>query len=141
MAKEYLDKTGLTYLWSKIKERFATKASPAFTGTPTAPTPSTGASNTQIATTEFVADAIGNIVKTATDSGTTNYGGAIRLSNVPNDAIILAVAVTSGEVAGGANWYGIPFKYNNAVWYASIVDWQNLSLQTGKSLTTISWYI
>lgn len=60
MAKEYLDKTGLAYLWGKLKSHFAPLASPALTGTPTAPTAATGTSNTQIATTQFVADAINN---------------------------------------------------------------------------------
>lgn len=38
----------------------APKASPALTGTPTAPTAASGTANTQIATTEFVANALGN---------------------------------------------------------------------------------
>lgn len=37
----------------------ANLASPGFTGTPTAPTPSGGSNNTQIATTAFVQDAVG----------------------------------------------------------------------------------
>lgn len=49
----------LSTLWGKIKTKFALKAdlaSPAFTGTPTAPTASAGTSSTQIATTAFVQD-------------------------------------------------------------------------------------
>ncbi len=40
---------------------YAPKASPAFTGTPTAPTPSTSDSSTKIATTAYVQNAIANI--------------------------------------------------------------------------------
>ena len=41
-----------------IEANFAPKASPAFTGTPTAPTPSAGTNNTQLATTAFVKAAV-----------------------------------------------------------------------------------
>lgn len=58
MAKEYLDKAGLTYFWGKLKNIFAPKASPAFTGTPTAPTAASGTNTTQIATTAFVQAAV-----------------------------------------------------------------------------------
>lgn len=61
MAKEYLDKSGLTYLWGKIKSQFAPLASPVLTGTPTAPTVEAGTANTQIATTEFVNNAISGV--------------------------------------------------------------------------------
>lgn len=61
MAKEYLDKTGLTYLWSKLKSHFAPLASPSFTGTPTAPTASTGTNNSQIANTEFVNNVVNSV--------------------------------------------------------------------------------
>lgn len=41
---------------------FITAASPALTGTPTAPTPTSGADNNQIANTEFVNDAIADAI-------------------------------------------------------------------------------
>lgn len=41
---------------------FITAASPALTGTPTTPTPTSGADNNQIANTEFVNDAIANAI-------------------------------------------------------------------------------
>lgn len=44
---------------------YAPKASPAFTGIPTAPTAAAGTNNTQIATTEFVKTAIAALVGTA----------------------------------------------------------------------------
>ena len=53
-------------------------ASPAFTGTPTAPTASSGTSSTQVATTAFVQNAISASAKslTATDQGS----GVVALS-------------------------------------------------------------
>lgn len=96
MAKSYLDKDGLLYFLQKIRpdatpsmdgtastgttKRFALQdhvhptdttraplASPNFSGTPTAPTASTGTNTTQIATTAFVANAIGAVSSGVTD--------------------------------------------------------------------------
>lgn len=96
MAKSYLDKDGLLYFLQLIRanstpsmdgtastgtaKRFALQdhvhpsdtskapiASPEFTGTPTAPTAATGTSNTQIATTEFVANTVGAMTSGVSD--------------------------------------------------------------------------
>ena len=96
MAKSYLDKDGLLYFLQLIRanstpsmdgtastgtaKRFALQdhvhpsdtskapiASPEFTGTPTAPTATTGTSNTQIATTEFVANTVGAMTSGVSD--------------------------------------------------------------------------
>ncbi len=56
----------------------ATIASPSFTGTPTAPTPAAGTSNTQIATTAFVASVVGGSVTPDADASTK---GKIQLTN------------------------------------------------------------
>ena len=65
--KQYLDLEGLTQILQSVDQKKAdatdisSKAdsvSPVFTGTPTAPTASPGTKSTQIATTEFVNDAI-----------------------------------------------------------------------------------
>lgn len=96
MAKSYLDKDGLLYFLQLIRanstpsmdgtastgtaKRFALQdhvhpsdtskapiASPEFTGTPTAPTATTGTSNKQIATTEFVANTVGAMTSGVSD--------------------------------------------------------------------------
>lgn len=96
MAKSYLDKDGLLYFLQKIRpsatplmdgtastgtsKRFAAEdhvhpsdtskaplASPALTGTPTAPTAATGTTTTQIATTEFVANTVGAMTSGVSD--------------------------------------------------------------------------
>jgi len=53
-----LGNTGLSKLVELINQKFAPLASPALTGTPTAPTPTAGDDSTKIATTAFVQDAI-----------------------------------------------------------------------------------
>lgn len=75
----------ISSLWDKIKNTFATKDSPALTGTPTAPTAAAGTNTTQIATTAFVKTATTNLLAEAdamlykgTISGSTasaSYGG------------------------------------------------------------------
>lgn len=72
-------------LWGKIKDTFAPKASPAFTGTPTAPTATAGTNTTQIATTAFVktattdmlAEADAMIYKGTVAGGSTGSYGAL----------------------------------------------------------------
>lgn len=62
----YLDNTGLAYFWGKLQAILANKAntaSPALTGTPTAPTATAGTNNTQLATTAFVMEAIASAVE------------------------------------------------------------------------------
>jgi hypothetical protein len=68
-GEQVLQTTGLSYVWSKIRSIFAPLASPALTGTPTAPTATAGTTDTQIATTAFVADAI-NTAITEVENGT-----------------------------------------------------------------------
>lgn len=82
MAKEYLDKSGLTYFWSKIKEKFAPKASPAFTGTPTAPTAAAGTNTTQIATTAFVQTAV-SAAGGGVTMQTSSYTATASVSTIP----------------------------------------------------------
>jgi hypothetical protein len=56
----------------------ATISSPSFTGTPTAPTPAAGTSNTQIATTAFVSSLVGG---SATPDADASTKGKIQLTN------------------------------------------------------------
>lgn len=102
MAK-YLDNDGLLYFWQKIKATFARLSSPAFTGTPTAPTAASGTSTTQLATTEFVANAVA-----ASASGVTGVKGnsesSYRTGNVNLTAANVGAAPTSH--ASSATTYG-----------------------------------
>lgn len=76
--------------------------SPAFTGTPTAPTASAGNNTTQIATTAFVTDAVGTAV-----TGLLEFKGSTDCSANPNypsaskgDAYVVSVAGKIGGASG-----------------------------------------
>ena len=121
MANSYLDKDGLLYFLQKIRanatpsmdgtaatgtaKRFALQdhvhpsdtskaplASPALTGTPTAPTAATGTSTTQIATTEFVANTVGAMTSGVSDVKIDN--ASIVTSGIAN------IPIASGDVWG-----------------------------------------
>lgn len=63
-------------IWVEIgSEDYAPLNSPAFTGTPTAPTANAGTNTTQIATTEFVTTAINNIAGAMHFKGTVGTNG------------------------------------------------------------------
>ena len=105
-------------------------ASPAFTGIPTAPTPSATANDQQIATTEWVKSALGDIsgamhfkgtaLQTLTDGGTENAASNVSGSTYLGDA---------GDVY---------LQYNNTneeyVWTGSI--WEKLGIDNLPSAST-----
>jgi hypothetical protein len=71
-------------------------ASPAFTGTPTAPTAAAGTNNTQIATTAFVQNAINDVKSTSLGYGTTTGTGTaytLTLNPAPT-ALVSGMRVT-----------------------------------------------
>ena len=78
-------------------------ASPTFTGTPTAPTATTGTNTTQVATTAFVQDAISNASLTlaANNTALTQSGGVCTwtITNTLNNADVICSVreVSSGE--------------------------------------------
>lgn len=84
-------------------DKKANLASPAFTGTPTAPTAATGTNTTQIATTAFVQDAISNASLTLAVNNTalTQSGGVCTwtITNTLNNADVICSVreVSSGE--------------------------------------------
>ncbi len=66
--------------------QYATKASPTFTGTPTAPTPANGDNSKKLATTEFVAKALAVLAGSAPETLDTLKELADALGNDPNFA-------------------------------------------------------
>lgn len=89
MSTKFLDDNGLLYFWQKLKGYFAPLASPALTGTPTAPTATAGDSSTQIATTAFVATAV------SSGSGDPNQNA---FSNVKVGGTTVAADTTTDTV-------------------------------------------
>lgn len=77
-------------------------ASPTLTGTPTAPTAATGTNNTQIATTAFVATAVGTKQATVTGAATTITGSNLTASRalISNSSGKVAVSdITAAELS------------------------------------------
>ena len=95
--------------WSEWKNSYI---SPAFTGTPTAPTAARGTNNTQIATTAFVAAAVSAISITKE---------AVGLGNVPNVA-------TNDQTP----------TYTAAATLATLVSGEKLSVSMGKIMLAIT---
>ena len=95
---------------------YAPKASPAFTGIPTAPTANSGANNTQIATTAFVKNAIAALVGSAPAALDTLEELARALAGDANLKATLLAAI--GEKANATDFnalhdlfVGIPIPY------------------------------
>ena len=86
--------------------------SPAFTGTPTAPTATAGTNTTQIATTAFVTTAVANSQSTAAITGGTISGVTITASTISG------TSVTANSIANTGGWSVTPtgtilyFNYN-----------------------------
>lgn len=119
--------------WSNITVTgsFAPLASPAFSGTPTAPTPAAGTNTTQIATTAFVTAAIaalGNamvfkgVVDSQHDLPTTHtvgwvykVGEAGTYAGVVCEVGDTIVCVSSGTSASNGDWYVLQANIDGAV--------------------------
>lgn len=102
--------------------QYATKASPTFTGTPTAPTPAANDNSKKLVTTEFVARAIAALAGTAPETLDTLKELADALGNDPNFATTVLNKLAE-KLAKDQNGADIPDK-------AAFL--QNLGLQTIK---------
>lgn len=109
MAEEkYLNLNGLQYYTRKLNEKKADVQSPAFTGTPTAPTAETGTSTVQVATTEFVQNAITNVIQVIHD-GDNNSMVQIKDGNEN------VVTVLTSDSLNNTNLTGVPTAPTAAV--------------------------
>lgn len=109
------------YLKQEV-EKCAPSTSPKFTGTPTAPTPSQTVSNTQVATTEFVKEAIAALVGSAPATldtlaeiaqalGSDGNLKATLLAEIAKKADKSAFSITKGST-GWANLNGLIFQWS-----------------------------
>lgn len=92
-------------------------ASPTFTGAPTAPTAADGVSNTQIATTAFVANAVANLSSAASE----DYIAA-SIVNAKGDLIVASADDTVGRLPVGTN--GNFLKANSST--ATGLEWASI---------------
>lgn len=72
-----------------IEKTYAKLASPTFTGTPLAPTATSGTNTTQIATTAFVMDAVSKVVGVSFDGGYTSYADLVARGSKKSGVIYL----------------------------------------------------
>lgn len=88
-----------------LNDNKAPKASPAFSGTPTSPTPATSDNSTKIATTEFVRNLINQFKNDGTlggiVGGSLTQNGWVKFSN----GLILQWVVGSNRDSGGEVYY------------------------------------
>ncbi|WP_258034282.1 phage tail protein [Pectobacterium odoriferum] len=89
--------------------QYAPKASPAFTGTPTAPTAASGSNDTQLATTAFVKAAMAALVNGSPAALDTLQELANALGNDPNFSTTVLNAL-AGKLAKDQNGADIPNK-------------------------------
>lgn len=115
--------TGATAVQPNALNSYAPLASPALTGTPTAPTATAGTNSTQIATTAFVKTAIDNLPEPMVFKGTVGTNGTIAWSALPSAGasnegytykVITAhsttpiAAVGDTIISNGSEWVVIP---------------------------------
>ncbi len=96
----YTDEVRINSNGNLVVQAYALKASPAFSGTPTAPTASSTTNNTQIATTAFVHSLTDN--KLDKNQGSENSGKYLA---VGSDGNIQYVSAPSGGGGSGTNDY------------------------------------
>lgn len=140
----YVEKAKEDANGNQIDTTYAPLASPALTGTPTAPTATSGDNSTQIATTAFVQDAVSNL------EGAMHYKGTVTGGTLPSTGVAngdtykvaengtyggqaakvgdLFIAVVSG---GTITWTYVPSADDTAV--TSITAGTGL---TGGTITT-----
>ena len=89
-------------------------ASPALTGTPTAPTATVGTNSTQIATTAFVTNAISSVVIEVTDEIiATAAQTSFILSQIPSSKTMVKMFVNGIRISNSAySWSGTTLTYN-----------------------------
>lgn len=134
MATKFLDDNGLLYFWQKIKTLFAPLASPAFTGTPTAPTATSGDSSTQIATTAFVADAVvsggGEVNQNAFSN--VKVGGTTVAADAKSDTVEF-IAGTNVSISANASDDSVTFSATDTTYNDATTSTHGLMSTTDKA--------
>lgn len=95
-----------------IETTYAKLNGPAFTGTPTAPTASSGTNTTQLATTAFVMDAVSKVTGISFDGPYANYADLVARVTNPKPGVIYLVS-NSGTIPNANDeyfWNGTSFE-------------------------------
>ena len=101
LAQEYITATAQAYFNSQLATK-ANTASPSLSGTPTAPTPSTGSNSTQIANTAFVQSTVSSSVASAVSDVVGNAPDDLNTLKEISDAIggdAMFAATVDGKLA------------------------------------------
>lgn len=116
-----------------LNDNKAPKASPALTGTPTAPTPATTDDSTKLATTAFVRNLINQLKNNGTLSSivgsSVSHQGWIKFNN--------GLTIQWGTVSGSPITY--PIVFANNVFLVGCFGSSNNGGVYGYSVTTTSW--
>lgn len=86
--------TALFVNGTNISATYAPLASPALTGTPTAPTATLGTANTQVATTDFVAQAVAALINSA--PGALDTLGELAAQMATDESAVASLTTTVG---------------------------------------------
>lgn len=142
MPNKYLDETGLAEYTSLVKAELATKAplaSPALTGTPTAPTPTAGDDSTKIATTAYVQDEIDAEVTRADGAYLPLTGGSVtgNLSvsgTITGNVTGSVTGTASGNLplSGGTMTGNITFNKTNPTFVGALTT-GNIAIYAGSN--------
>lgn len=141
--KKYLDYTGLEHYNDLIEQKYAPLDSPELVGVPTAPTAAEGTKTTQIATTEFVQEAIKTITSAYVYRGTVLNVAALPI--VADEAIgnvynITEKSETTADFVEGAG-HVVDAGANVAV--AEIktgVDYEEITPVGDENPKELGWY-
>lgn len=114
-------KVAISLILALLEDVYATLESPAFTGSPTAPTPADTDNSTRVATTAFLKSVLKDYAKLAspTFTGTPKTSTPISTDDstrIPTTAWVkdrIAEANTGGESGGGGGSGGLSVSYDN----------------------------
>lgn len=130
-----------------IVNTYATKASPAFSGTPTSPTPATSDNSTKIATTEFVRNLINQFKNDGTlggiVGGSLTQNGWVKFSN----GLILQWGLSNDIRTTTGTTISLPISFLNSAYIGLVTICRGNSLSQGvlssyiSNLTTTNFYL
>lgn len=120
-----------------IVNTYATKASPAFSGTPTSPTPATSDNSTKIATTAFVR----NLINQFKNDGT--LGGIVGGSLTQNGWVKFSNGLILQWGVGSNNMFKFPISFTKNCFCAILTrnsgTYEVALIIKNKSTSTITW--